>query len=214
VDPISTMALAAGLSWASGLRLYAVLFTAGALHALGAVDLPDGLEMLSHPLVLGVSGVLLFIEFFADKIPGIDSLWDAVQTFVRIPAGALLAVGALGPPDTAGAIAAALLGGTLAGGTHFTKAGGRVLINASPEPVSNWTASFGEDVAALGAVWIAFKYPLLLIALVAIFLVLVIWWLPKLLRAIAAFVRRIAAMLRRDGRSPAASAKALSSPER
>jgi hypothetical protein len=115
--------MAAGLSWASGIRLYAVLFICGALHALGMVTLPHSLHVLAQPIVLGVSGALLAMEFVADKIPGLDTVWDAIHTFIRIPAGALLAVGAIGPEGTSAAVAAMLLGGSLAGGSHLTKAG-------------------------------------------------------------------------------------------
>jgi hypothetical protein len=195
MDPVGTLAMAAGLSWASGIRLYAVLFVSGALHALGIVSLPSSLRVLAEPLVLGVAGVLVVVEFFADKIPGFDTLWDAIHTFIRIPAGALLAVGALGPAETPGAIAAALLGGALAGGSHFAKAGSRMLINTSPEPVSNWTASFSEDALVPATLLLAFKYPLLLFALLLLFVAAAIWLLPKLLRAIVAFTRRISGIL-------------------
>jgi len=191
MDAVATFAMATGLSWASGFRLYAVLFMAGAAHALGWISLPADLRVLAQPLVLVVSGSLLALEFVADKIPGLDSVWDAVHTFIRIPAGALLAVGALGPVDAPAAVAAALLGVTLAGGSHFTKAGSRLLLNTSPEPVSNWTASFTEDALAPTTLLLAFKYPLLLFALLILCIGISLWLLPKLLRAIAAFVRRI-----------------------
>lgn len=128
---VESVAIAAGLSWASGLRLYAVLFLAGLLSKLGYITLPPGLAVLTHPFVMTASGVMFSIEFLADKIPGLDSLWDAVHTFIRIPAGALLAAAALGEHDPAIVIAAGLLGGTLASGSHFTKAGSRALINTS-----------------------------------------------------------------------------------
>jgi len=191
MDAVATFAMATGLSWASGLRLYAVLFIAGAAHALGWISLPADLRVLAQPLVLAVSGTLLVLEFVADKIPGLDSVWDAVHTFIRIPAGALLAVGALGPVDAPAAVAAALLGATLAGGSHFTKAGSRLLLNTSPEPVSNWTASFTEDALAPTTLLLAFKFPLLLLALLILCIGISLWLLPKLFRAIAAFVRRI-----------------------
>jgi hypothetical protein len=178
-----------------------VLFVSGALHALGIVSLPQSLHVLAQPIVLGVCGALVVLEFLADKIPGLDTLWDAVHTFIRIPAGALLAVGALGPSGTPAAVAAALLGGTLAGGSHFTKFGGRILINASPEPVSNWTASFGEDAIAPATVFIAFKYPLLLFLALALFVGLSIWLLPKLWRVLAATLTRAGRFLGHRTRS-------------
>ena len=124
-DTWQLVALAAALGWASGLRLYAVLFIVGGVGYLGVVDLPAGLNVLAHPLVLVASGFMCFVEFFADKIPGVDSAWDVVQTFVRIPAGAALAASVFGDSSTAWMLAAAILGGTLAAGSHLTKTGGR-----------------------------------------------------------------------------------------
>jgi hypothetical protein len=184
VDPLSTIALGAGLGWASGLRLYAVLFFLGALHYFGFATLPLHLEIVAHPMVMAASGLMFLIEFGADKIPGFDSVWDAVQTFVRIPGGALLAAGAVADQSTALALAAAILGGTLAAGAHFTKAGSRVLINTSPEPFSNWTASFTEDTLAAAAVWFSLKYPLLMLALLVVLVGLMMWLLPKLWRGV------------------------------
>jgi hypothetical protein len=195
MDPVTSFALAAGLSWASGIRLYAVLFLSGILHAMGVVSLPATLQVLAEPAVLAVSGFLLLCEFLADKVPAFDTLWDAFHTFVRIPAGALLAVGALGPADTPTAVAAALLGGTLAGSSHLAKSGSRLLINTSPEPFSNWAASLSEDALVPVTVFLAFKYPLLLFAVLILFLVLAIWLLPKLWRAIGAFARRVGSLI-------------------
>lgn len=177
--------MAAGLGWASGLRLYAVLFFLGALHYLGMVTLPPDLEIVAHPAVMAVSGALFLIEFGADKIPGFDSVWDAFQTFIRIPGGALLAAAAVADHSMALALAAAILGGTLAAGAHFTKAGGRVLINTSPEPFSNWTASFTEDVLAAGVVWLAFSHPLALAAILIVLVALMVWLAPRLWRGVS-----------------------------
>ena len=176
--------MAAGLGWASGLRLYAVLFLLGALHHFGLIALPPDLEILAHPAVMAVSGALFLIEFGADKIPGFDSVWDAFQTFVRIPGGALLAAAAVADHSAALALAAAILGGTLAAGAHFTKAGSRALINTSPEPFSNWTASFTEDALAAGMVWFVFKQPLAAAAILLVLIALMIWLLPKLWRGV------------------------------
>ena len=195
MDPVTSLALAAGLSWASGIRLYAVLFISGMLHTTGVVTLPAALQVLAAPAVLAVSGVLLVCEFLADKVPAFDTLWDAFHTFVRIPAGALLAVGALGPSEAPMAVAAALLGGTLAGSSHLAKAGSRLLINASPEPFSNWAASLGEDALVPLTVFLAFKYPLLLFTVLLLFLVLAIWLLPRLWRAIVAFAARVGGLI-------------------
>ena len=195
MDVVSTVALVAGLGWASGMRLYAVLFFLGVLHYVGAATLPASLEVLAHPVVMAVSGTLFAIEFFVDKVPGFDTLWDAVHTFVRIPAGALLAAYAVSTDDPAFALAAGLLGGAVAAGTHLAKAGGRAAINASPEPFSNWAASLTEDFSALAIVWLALKYPLLLLAALALFVVAALWLLPKLWRGI----RRLLGAIRRPG---------------
>jgi Domain of unknown function (DUF4126) len=184
MDLVSTIASASGLAWASGLRLYAVVFLAGLLNRFGYVTLPGDLSVLSNTMVLGVSGFMFCVEFFADKIPGFDSLWDAVHTFVRIPAGALLAAGALGQADPALMVAAGLAGGALASGSHFTKAGSRALINTSPEPFTNWTASFSEDAMVLGGLYLAFTHPWVFLVLLAVFLLLAAWLVPKLWRGI------------------------------
>lgn len=184
MDIVQSVALAGGLAWASGIRLYAVLFTAGMLGRFGYLQLPASLQVLENPLVLGVAGVMLTIEFLADKIPAVNSFWDGIQTFIRIPAGALLAALALGDHDPALMIAAGLLGGTLTAGTHAAKAAGRALINTSPEPFSNITASLGEDAMVATGLFAAFNYPVLFLVLLGIFIVLLIWLLPKVFRGL------------------------------
>lgn len=186
-----TLALITGLGWTSGLRFYAVLFFLGLLHRTGMYVLPGSLDMLAHPWVLAISGLLFVTEFFADKIPGVDTLWDAVHTFIRIPGGALLAAAAVAGGDPGLGLAAGLLGGTVAAGAHFTKAGSRALINTSPEPFSNWTASFTEDAVSLGALWMALQYPALFLGLLALFVLIALWLLPKLWRGL----RRVAAIV-------------------
>ncbi|MCC6378223.1 MAG: DUF4126 domain-containing protein [Burkholderiales bacterium] len=186
-DTWQLVALAATLGWASGIRLYAVLFIVGGLGYLGWVPLPGGLAVLAHPFVLAASGFMFAVEFFADKIPGVDTVWDAVQTFVRIPAGAALAASVFGDSSAAAALAAAILGGTLAAGSHFTKAGSRMAINTSPEPFSNWAASFGEDLAVGTLLWLAWAHPLVALLLVALSVLLMIWLIPKVFR----FLRRL-----------------------
>jgi hypothetical protein len=172
MDQITTISIAMALAWASGIRLYAVLFLiglAGYFQWFGW-DLPSSFEVLSHPLVLVSTGLLVVTEFFADKVPAIDSIWDAVHTFVRIPSGALLAAGVIGVNDSAEwSIAAGLLGGTITAGTHFFKAGGRAVINTSPEPVTNWTSSFTEDALVLGGLWLAVKHPIAFLAILLLF---------------------------------------------
>ena len=192
---LQTAALASLLAWASGLRLYLVVFAVGLAGHLGYIELPAGLKVLQHLWVIGAAGILLVMEFLVDKVPGIDSVWDAFHTFIRIPAGALLAAGATGDTLSALTVAAGLLGGTITAGTHFTKAGGRALINASPEPFSNWTASFSEDALVLAGIWFAFKYPVVFLAALAAFLALAIWLLPKVWRGVAAIFRRLRAAI-------------------
>ncbi|MEW6293363.1 MAG: DUF4126 domain-containing protein [Pseudomonadota bacterium] len=176
------LALAAGLAWAAGLRVYGVVFCVGMAGHFGLVALPGNLNVLTHPAVMTVSGLLFFLEFFADKIPYVDSVWDALNTFVRAPGGALLAALAMADGSQGMMIAAALLGGVIAGGTHVAKAGSRAAINASPEPVSNWLASFSEDGAAFGILALALTHPLLLLAGLVLFVLILLWLLPKLLR--------------------------------
>jgi hypothetical protein len=188
---LQSVALASLMAWASGVRLYLAIFAVGLAGYMGYVDLPAGLKVIEHPWVLASAGFLLVMEFLADKIPGIDSAWDAIHTFIRIPAGALLAAGATGDTLNAMTVAAGLLGGTITAGTHFTKAGGRAVINTSPEPVSNWTASFTEDAMVLGAIWFAFAHPAVFLALLFVSLLLMIWLIPKLWRGIRAMFRAL-----------------------
>ena len=184
MEMIQQLALAGGLSWASGLRLYLTVFAIGLLSKFGYIQLPATLDILSNPIVLSVAGVLCVIEFLADKIPYVDSAWDSIQTFIRIPAGALLAMGAINSHDPMIATITALLGGSLAGATHATKAGSRALINTSPEPISNITASLGEESMLVTGGWLVFAHPAVFIGLLCGFIVLLFWLLPKLWRGI------------------------------
>ena len=184
MDMISNLALAGGLSWASGLRLYLTVFMVGALARCNVIHLPASLDILSNPIVLVVAGVLCVIEFLADKIPYVDSAWDSIQTFIRIPAGALLAMGAINTSDPVIATITALLGGSLAGATHATKSGSRALINTSPEPVSNIAASFSEEGLLLTGGWLALMHPAVFIGLLLGFIIFMFWLLPKLWRGI------------------------------
>lgn len=191
MESLQNMALASGLAWASGIRLYAAVFIAGLLGRLGYVHLPSGLAMLQDEWVIGVSAVLMVGEFLADKIPAFDSVWDALNTFVRIPAGMLLAWGVFQDSGAGMQFAAALIGGAITSGTHFTKAGTRALINASPEPFSNWGASLTEDVSLLGGLYLAFTHPAIFLVLLLLFFALAIWLLPKIFRGLAALWRRL-----------------------
>jgi Domain of unknown function (DUF4126) len=164
------LAIAAALAWGSGLRAYAVIFALGLAGALGWLELPEHLRLLQHPLVLGASGLMSAVEFFADKLPWLDSLWDAVHSFIRIPAGAALAAAVFGDSDAAVTLAAAILGGSLAAGVHFAKAGARAAINTSPEPFSNWTASLAEDAMVPFGLWVAFAHPIAFFVLLMVFL--------------------------------------------
>jgi len=183
LDTWQLAAIAATLGFASGIRLYAVLFIVGLAGYFGFVGLPPGLAVLAHPLVLGASGFMCFVEFFADKVPGVDTLWDVVHTLIRIPAGAALAAAVFGDSPSATMLTAAILGGTLAAGSHFTKAGSRALINTSPEPFSNWGASLTEDVAVGGLLWLAVAHPLAAVLVIGCAILLAIWLIPKVWRA-------------------------------
>lgn len=191
MEHLQSLALAAGLAWASGVRLYAAIFIVGLLGRLGYVHLPDHLLLLEHNGVLIASAIMLTAEFLADKVPGFDSAWDSIHTFIRIPLGALLAWGAMGSASPETQFVAAILGGAITGGTHLLKAGTRAAINTSPEPFSNWTASFGEDGVLLVGVWLMFAHPLAFLVLLGIFLAFVIWLVPKLLRFLRSIWRKI-----------------------
>lgn len=188
----SSIALAGVLSWASGFRLYAALFIAGMLDRFHFVALPDKLAVLSHTPVLVATGALLLVEFLVDKVPVIDSAWDSVQTFVRVPLGALLAWGVFAHASPETQAIAAILGGALAAGTHVAKAGTRAAVNTSPEPFSNWGLSFSEDGMVLLGLWLAFKHPVAFLVLLALFVLLLVWLIPKLWRGVQALRRGLA----------------------
>ena len=201
LDQISTtLALSMGLAWASGINLYATLFTLGYLANTGNIDLPPDLQIVANPAVMGAAGLMYCVEFFADKMPGVDTGWDTIHTFVRIPAGAMLAAGAVGDLNPAVELAAAILGGGLAAGTHATKAGTRVLINTSPEPFSNWTASVGEDIAVIGGVWACINHPALFLIALALFILLMIWLLPRIWAGVKKIFRFIINLFQKESR--------------
>ena len=191
LDTAQLIAVASVLGFASGIRLYLVLFAVGLAGHLQWVDLPAGLQLLAHPWVLAASGAMMAIEFLADKVPAIDSLWDTVHTLIRIPAGAALAAAVFGGDAALWATIAAILGGSLAATSHFTKAGGRALINTSPEPFSNAAASSAEDGLVLALLLLVLAYPWVAAAVVLLLVLAALWLLPKLFRFIGRLLRRL-----------------------
>lgn len=206
LDQISNaIALSMGAAWASGLNLYATVLVLGLMGANGDIVLPPGLDLLTNPLVIAAAGLMFCVEFFADKVPGVDSTWDGLHTFVRIPAGAMLAAGAVGEMSPAVELAAALLGGTLAAGTHATKAGTRMLVNTSPEPFTNWGLSVGEDVAVVAGLWTALNHPVAFLTFLLCFVVLIVWLLPKIWRGVRLILATLARLIGRARTRPTAT---------
>ena len=191
LDPTQIVALAAALGWASGIRLYLVLFLVGLVDRMGWVAMPDGLHTLSYPLVLAASGLMVIVEFFADKVPWVDSIWDTIHTFIRVPAGALLTASAIGALDghggAIGTLVAAILGGSLAAGAHLTKSSARALANTSPEPFSNVGLSLGEDLIVPGGLALAVLHPYVFVVLLLASVAVAAWLVPKIWR----FIRRL-----------------------
>lgn len=192
----STLSLALGSAWTSGINLYATVTVLGLLQKFGATKLPGGLDALDNWWVIGVAGGLYAVEFFADKIPYVDSVWDVVHTFIRVPAGAIVAYAATNQLDSSITIPAALVGGGLAFASHGTKAAARVGANFSPEPVSNWALSFIEDgIAMIGTVLAVFA-PVVIAVILGIFVILFLWFFPKVLRAVKRLFQAIGAFFR------------------
>lgn len=188
---ISVISLTMGVAWASGINLYAAILVLGLGGASGHIALPESLDIVQSPPVIMAAGLMFAVEFFADKIPGVDTGWDALHTFIRIPAGALLAASSVGDVSPALQLAAGIVGGSVSSVTHAAKASTRVMINTSPEPVSNWAASISEDLAVFGGLWLALNHPMLFLALFVLFLLMLIWLLPKLWRGIARLLRKV-----------------------
>lgn len=180
---IEALSLAMGTAWTSGINLYATVGALGIAGQLKLIQLPQNLEVLTHPAVIAIACIMYLIEFFADKVPYVDSGWDVLHTFIRVPAGAILAAQSLGDMNPALELAALLAGGSIALAAHGAKATTRLAINASPEPFSNWAASITEDITVLGSIWLIFNHPIVMIVLVLIFLVSIIWLMPKVFRA-------------------------------
>ncbi len=182
METLQALSLALGTAWASGINLYATVAALGIAGRMEMIQLPPDLQVLTHPAVIAVACIMYVIEFFADKVPYVDSGWDVLHTFIRVPAGAILAARSLGPMNPALELVALLGGGAVALAAHGTKATARLAINASPEPFSNWLASITEDFAVLGGIWMIFNHPVLMLMLVLVFLTLIVWLVPKLFR--------------------------------
>lgn len=195
---IATIALTMGTAWASGINLYATIGMLGILGATGNIVLPETLVVLQDPLVIMAAAVMYCVEFFADKTPGVDTGWDVIHSFIRIPAGVILSAAAVGDVTPALSVTAGILGGTVTATSHMVKAGSRVLINSSPEPFTNWTASVAEDVAVVGGLWAALNYPLVFLAGFILFLCLAIWLLPQIWRGIKFLFGKIKAIFNKE----------------
>jgi len=195
---INTISMTMGVAWASGINLYATLLMIGVLAATGNITLPPDLMILTNPIVIAAAGFMYIVEFVADKIPGVDTGWDSLHTFIRIPAGALLAAGAVGDVNPALTLAAAIVGGGLAATTHATKAGSRVLINTSPEPVTNWVASISEDVVVVAGLWGALHHPWVFLVFLVIFILAMIWLLPKVWKGVKKVFRFLGRLFRQE----------------
>ncbi len=188
---IATIALTMGAAWAAGINLYATIAVLGYLGITGNIVLPESLLIVQNPMVIGAASLMYVVEFFADKTPGVDTGWDTIHTFIRIPAGVMLAAGAVGEVNPAVVITAGILGGAISATSHSIKAGSRILINTSPEPFSNWAASVFEDVAVIAGLWAALHHPLTFLGLFCLFILLAIWLLPKLWQGIKALFIRL-----------------------
>jgi len=188
---VSVIALSMGVAWASGINLYAAILVLGVMGSSGNLVLPADLQILTNPLVMFAAGAMYLVEFFADKVPGVDNSWDVLHTFIRIPAGAAMAAAAVGDVDPAVSVAVAIVGGGLSAGVHATKASSRVMINLSPEPFTNWVASLSEDVLVLAGLWTALHYPWVFVVFLIVFVVVMVWLLPKLWRGVKWVFARI-----------------------
>ena len=192
----STLSLALGTAWTSGINLYATVSVLGLLQKFGATKLPGGLDVLDNWWIIGIAGGLYLIEFFADKIPYVDSVWDVVHTFIRVPAGAIVAYAATNQLDASVYVPAALIGGGLAFSSHGTKSALRVGANLSPEPVSNWALSLIEDVVAFAGTALAVFAPILIAIVLVVFAIFFFWFFPKVYRAIKRLFNAIGAFFR------------------
>ena len=211
METVQYIALSMGVAWASGINLYAAVFMLGYLGNTGNINLPPDLLVVTDPLVMTAAGLMYCVEFFADKTPGVDTAWDSVHTFIRIPLGAVLAMSAVGDTTPAVELAAFLVGGSLTAATHATKTGSRAIINTSPEPVTNWTASIGEDILVISGIWAALNHPWVFVVFLGLFIVLMIWLLPKIFRALKRIFARIRDFVR--GNKESSEAPVLRPPQ-
>ena len=200
----STLTLALGSAWTSGINIYATVTVLGLLEKFGAAKLPGGLDVLDNWWIIGVAGGLYLIEFVADKIPYVDSVWDVIHTFIRIPAGAIVAYAATNHLDPSIYIPAALIGGGLALSSHGTKAALRVGANLSPEPVSNWLLSIVEDVIAFAGTLLAVFAPMIIATVLVVFVLFFLWFFPKIFRALRRMIAAVAAFFRGESFSDVA----------
>ena len=196
MDWFSTLTLALGSAWTSGINLYATVSVLGLLQKFSAIKLPGGLDVLDNWWIIGIAGGLYMVEFVADKVPYVDSVWDVIHTFIRVPAGAAVAYAATNQMDQSATIIATLLGGGLALSSHGTKAALRATANLSPEPVSNWILSIVEDIIAFAGTILAVIAPVLIAIVLGIFLIFFVWFFPKFVRAIMRLFRGIRALFR------------------
>jgi hypothetical protein len=181
LETVEILALVGGIAWASGINLYATVVIFGLLLRQDLISLPESLSILADPVVISAAGFMFVTEFVVDKIPGLDSLWDALHTFIRIPAGAILAMSTVQGYEPAIELAALLIGGTIAASSHLTKSSTRLMLQSSPEPASNWTASLGEDFIVVLGIWTALQHPVIFITALILFIIVVIILLPKIL---------------------------------
>ena len=192
----ATLTLALGSAWTSGINLYATVAVVGLIQKITSYEIPGGLDVLENWLIIGIAGGLYLVEFVADKVPYVDSVWDVVHTFIRVPAGAVMAYGATMEMDASFMIIATLIGGGLALTSHGTKAALRAGANLSPEPVSNWTLSITEDIVAIGGAILAVVAPVVVAIVLILFALFFLWFAPKVFRAIRRMLNATKALFR------------------
>jgi len=202
METLTQLSILLGSSWLSGLNAYATVGFLGLFGRIGWLNLPEGLHSLTHPAVFGIALAFYLVEFVADKVPAFDSIWDSIQTFVRIPAGAVLAYGAVGEVSPELKILSALIGGGMAFSAHAAKSSLRASANVSPEPFSNWALSLGQDVLMGLSIWFMFKHPYLMLSILLVFLILFIWMAPKIFRTFRWMFRKITHPFRRSPPTP------------